>query len=131
MRIKVVVQQNVLSECKYPAKKQRTPKSSSRPQRRKIVARAPARICTPHLEGNASIAFHGTFLSSKPALSIPITRGNRSWWAIKAPIRDDAQRRSVHQGAWPGRNCVPIEKNNAAENTISSTSVLRGCVDAN
>ena len=79
-----------------------------------MVASAPARICTPHLAGNAVVADQPAFFMTIPAHNMPTTRGRRSCHAMKAPIWEDAHSSSVAQAAWPGRNAEPIEKKRAA-----------------
>jgi len=74
------------------------------------VARAAARICTPHRGLNASTADQGMFRMSRPAHSMPITRGRRSCHATSAPIWEDAHSSSVAQAEWPGRKLEPMEK---------------------
>ena len=95
-------------------KRRIVPKSSSRPQRRKMVARAPARICTPHLAGKAVVADQPAFFMTMPAHSIPTTRGRRSCHAIPAPIWEATHRRRVAQAACPGKKAEPMEKNKTA-----------------
>ena len=74
------------------------------------MASAAARICTPHRGLNASTADQGTFLISRPAPSMPITRGRRSCHATKAPIWAEAHSSRVAQAEWPGRKLEPMEK---------------------
>jgi hypothetical protein len=52
--------------------------SSSRPQRRKMVASAAARIWTPHFLGKAATGDPGRLANRRPAPSMPTTRGRRS-----------------------------------------------------
>ena len=90
------------------------PPTPQTPHRKKMVASAAARICTPHFFGKASMAAHGMFCMSRPAHSMPITRGRRSCHATNAPIWDAAHSSSVAHAAWPGRKAEPMEKKRTA-----------------